>query len=257
MNLKFLTIQGESVPALGFGTWQMHGNACVDGVAHALSLGYRHIDTAQAYNNEEQVGEGIRKSGVDRDSIFLVTKVQERNFKHNQVISTTEESLRKLGVDYVDLLLMHWPNPDVPLRETLGAFKELQTNGSIRHIGVSNFSSSLVDDAQLHANIFSNQVEYHPYQDRSDLLQQAKEMDYMLTAYSPLDRGGVLEDPVLSEIGERYGKNTVQVSLRWLLQQGVAAIPKASDKEHRESNFDVFDFTLSDEEMQAIFALSS
>ncbi len=250
-----LLIKGEKVPALGYGTWQIRGNECVEGVANALAIGYRHIDTAQAYHNEEEVGKGIRNSGVNREDIFLVTKVHQSQFTHDRVIKSTVESLQKLATDYIDLLLMHWPNPDVPLRETLGAFKELQTTGRIKHIGVSNFSSSLVDDAQLHAPIFCNQVEYHPYREQSDLVQQAKDDDYMLTAYSPLDRGGVLSDPILTEIGERYGKSPAQVSLRWLIQQGVAAIPKATSEEHRNANFDIFDFELTDDEMQTIFAL--
>ena len=255
-DIKELTIQGEKAPALGFGTWQLLGDECVEGVRDALELGYRRIDTAQAYDNEEQVGQGIRDAEVDRESIFLVTKVHQDNFRHDRVLETTAESLRKLGVDYVDLLLMHWPNPDVPLEETLGAFHELQTRGATRHIGVSNFSPALVEEASIHATLFADQVEYHPYKDQSDLVSQAKSMDFMVTAYSPLDRGGVMDDDVLTEIGDRYGKSPAQVSLRWLLQQGVAAIPKAASAEHRRSNFDIFDFALTEEEMQAIFALS-
>jgi 2,5-diketo-D-gluconate reductase B len=251
-----LTIKGESVPALGFGTWQLLGKDCVEGVEHALALGYRHIDTAQAYDNEEQVGQGMRNSGVAREDIFLVTKVHQSDFTHDRVIETTQESLRKLGTDYVDLLLMHWPNPDVPLRETLGAFKELQTAGRTKHIGVSNFSPALVEEAELHATIFSNQVEYHPYHDQTGLVQQAKSKDYLLTAYSPLARGDILDDPVLQEIGNRYGKSVPQVALRWLVQHGVSAIPKAASAAHREANFAIFDFELTDSEMQSIFALS-
>lgn len=252
-----LTIKGESVPALGFGTWQLPGNACVEGVAHALELGYRHIDTAQAYDNEEQVGEGIRRSGVKREDIFLVTKVHQSQFTHDRVIGSTEESLQKLGTDYVDLLLMHWSNPDVPLDETLGAFNELKTSGRIRHIGVSNFSPQLVEEAQTYATIFCNQVEYHPYQDQTGLVQQANDEDYMLTAYSPLARGEILDDPVLNEIGERYGKSPAQVALRWLVQQGVSAIPKAASADHREANLRIFDFELGGDEMRTIFALSA
>jgi 2,5-diketo-D-gluconate reductase B len=163
--------------------------------------------------------------------------------------------LQKLGTDYVDLLLMHWPNPQVPLRETLGAFKELQTTGRTKHIGVSNFSAALVEEAELHATIFCNQVEYHPYQDQDGLVQQAKTKDYLLTAYSPLARGKVLNDPVLQEIGNRYGKTAAQVTLRWLVQHGVAAIPKAANPAHREANFAIFDFELTNSEMRAIFAL--
>jgi 2,5-diketo-D-gluconate reductase B len=253
--VKILTIQGEDVPALGFGTWQLLGEDCVEGVRDALELGYRHIDTAQAYDNEEQVGQGMRESGVDRDEIFLVTKVHQDNFHHDRVIETARESLRKLDTDYVDLLLMHWPNPDVPLSETLGAFRELQTEGSIRHVGVSNFSPALVEEASGHATIFANQVEYHPFQDQSALVEQAKTMDYMLTAYSPLDRGDVQGNDVLREIADRHGKSEAQVALRWLVQQRVSAIPKASSAEHRRANFDIFDFALREDEMQTIFAL--
>lgn len=250
-----LMIQGEQVPALGFGTWQLRGEACVHGVEHALSLGYRHIDTAQAYENEAEVGRAIKNSGVPREEIFLVTKVRPENFTHECVHKSTQESFEKLDADYIDLLLMHWPNPDVPLQETLGAMKQLQTTGVIRHIGVSNFSAFLVEEAVLHAPIFSNQVEYHPYKPQDDLVTQAKRKDYLLVAYSPLARGDIQEDPFLQKIGAAHGKSPAQVALRWLLQQGVSAIPKAGSDKHRQANWDVFDFSLSEEEMQTIRAL--
>ncbi len=253
----YVNVQNEKVPALGFGTWQLSGEECTQGVAHALSLGYRHIDTAQGYDNEERVGEGIKKSGVSRGDIFLTTKVRPDNFSRDKALSSTRESLKKLGTDYVDLLLLHWPNPDVPLEETLGALLELQREGAVKHIGVSNFTPSLVDEAFGIAPVFCNQVEYHPYLSQNKLLTQARERDYMLTAYSPVAQGEVMDDETLSEIGERHGKNAVQVTLRWLVQQEqVAAIPKASSAEHRESNFDIFNFELSDEEMQRIFDLN-
>ncbi|MEZ4865004.1 MAG: aldo/keto reductase [Caldilineaceae bacterium] len=250
-----LTIKGEAVPALGFGTWQLQGKQCREAVADALALGYRHLDTAQAYENEAEVGQALRTTDVAREDVFLVTKVRPQNFAHDRVLSSTQESLKKLGVDYVDLLLMHWPNPDVPLRETLDAFNELQGDGRIRHIGVSNFSTAQVEDAELHATIFCNQVKYHPYEQPHGLVQQAKAHGYMLTAYSPLARGEIQNDPVLQEIGSRYNKSVAQVALRWLVQQGVAAIPKAGSAEHRKANFTIFDFALTEDEMQTIFAL--
>ncbi len=251
-----LTVQGKKVPALGFGTWQLRGDDCVKGVDHALQVGYRHIDTAQAYENEAEVGQAIKQSGVARDEIFLVTKVRQRDFHHARVLETTQESLRKLDADYIDLLLMHWPNPDIPLAETLGAMNELQASGLVRHIGVSNFSPSLVDEAKGYATIFSNQVEYHPYKAQDELVAQAQKEDYLLVAYSPLDRGKVQQDATLKEIGQAHGKTPAQVTLRWLIQQGVSTIPKAGSDEHRQANWDIFDFDLSEQEMKAIFALA-
>lgn len=251
-----LTIQGEKVPALGFGTWPLRGEACVHSVEHALAIGYRHIDTAQWYENEAEVGRGIKRSGVPRSDIFLVTKVQPENFAYDRVIASAQESFRKLDADYLDLLLMHWPNPAFPLEETLGAMNELQAQGLIRHIGVSNFSPALVAEAMRYATIFSNQVEYHPYKSQAELVQQAKKEDYLLVAYSPLAKGAVNDDPTLQAIGATYGKSPAQVALRWLLQQGVAAIPKAGSDKHRQANWDVFDFTLREEEMRKISGLS-
>ena len=255
--MKYVTVQGVEVPALGLGTWQIEGEDCTEAVHHALSLGYRHIDTAQGYDNEEFVGEGLQKGGVARDEIFLTTKVKPDNFKHDQVLASTRESLAKLRTDYVDLLLLHWPNPEVPLEETLGALVELQGEGAVRHIGVSNFPAKLVNEAQEITSIFANQVEYHPYLGQETLLEQARTQDYMLTAYSPIAQGEVTDDETLKAIGEAHGKTPVQVTLRWLVQQDhVVAIPKASSEKNRVSNFQIFDFELSDDEMTRIFALA-
>ena len=249
-------IKGENVPALGLGTWRLSGERCVGAVERALGMGYRHVDTAQMYGNEAEVGRGMQSSGVDRDDVFLVTKVWTSDFAHDAVLAKTRESLRKLGTDYVDLLLMHWPNPSVPVAETLGAMVELQEEGSVRHVGVSNFSPGQVEEAAGYATIFCNQVEYHPYRGQGGLLKQAGEMDYLLTAYSPVAKGRAADDATLREIGAAHEKTPAQVALRWLIQQDkVAAIPKASSEEHLKANLDVFDFTLSDEEMQRIFDL--
>jgi 2,5-diketo-D-gluconate reductase B len=254
--LEYQEIKREKVPALGLGTWRLSGHECVRTVEHALALGYRHIDTAQMYANEGEVGRGIRNSGVGREDVFLVTKVSTSNFSHDSVIRSTHGSLKKLGTEYVDLLLMHWPNPSVPLGETLGAMTELQEEGSVKHVGVSNFPPSMVEDATEHATVFCNQVEYHPYTAQDELLEQAKEMDYLLTAYSPVAKGRVSKDATLGEIGESHGKTPAQVALRWLIQQEkVAAIPKAASENHLRSNLDIFDFELSDEDLERIFAL--
>jgi 2,5-diketo-D-gluconate reductase B len=208
------------------------------------------------YANEGEVGRGIQNSGVGREDVFLVTKVSTSNFSHDSVIRSTHESLKKLQTEYVDLLLMHWPNPSVPLGETLGAMTELQEEGSVKHVGVSNFPPSMVEQATEHATVFCNQVEYHPYTAQDELLEQAREMDYLLTAYSPVAKGRVSKDATLREIGEAYGKTPAQVALRWLIQQEkVVAIPKAASENHLRGNFDIFDFGLSDEEMERIFAL--
>ncbi len=253
--MEYQEIKGEKVPSLGLGTWRLSGQECIKAVERAFALGYRHIDTAQMYANEGEVGRGIQNSGVGREDVFLVTKVSTSNFSHDSVIRSTHGSLKKLGTEYVDLLLMHWPNPSVPLGETLGAMTELQEDGSVKHVGVSNFPPSMVEEAARHATVFCNQVEYHPYRAQDELLEQAREMDYLLTAYSPMARGGVLNDTTLKEIGEVYGKTPAQVALRWLIQQEkVAAIPKAASEEHLESNLDVFDFELSGEEMERILA---
>ena len=254
--MEHQTIKGEKVPSLGLGTYRLSGEKCTTAVERALSLGYRHIDTAQMYRNEDEVGRGLSNSGVDREEVFLVTKVWPSDFSHDDVIRATRESLRKLGTDYVDLLLMHWPSAEVPLEETLGAMVELQGEGSVRHVGVSNFPARMVEEAAGHAEIFCNQVEYHPYRPQDELLEQAREMNYLLTAYTPLARGAILEDQTLRKIGEAHGKTPPQVALRWLIQQEkVAAIPKAASEEHLEGNFDVFDFELSEEEMKCVSGL--
>ncbi len=251
--MLYKQIKNEAVPSIGLGTWRLSGSDCAEAVEGALSLGYRHIDTAQMYGNEAEVGRGISGSGVDRGEIFLVTKLSTNNFTHEKVLSSARESLEKLGTDYVDLLLMHWPNRSVPLKETLGATRELQEEGLVKHIGVSNFPASMVEEATEHADIFCNQVEYHPRNLQDELLEQAEERDYLLTAYSPVAKGRITNDATLEEIGKTHDKTPAQVALRWLVQQEkVCAIPKAQSREHQEGNLDIFDFELSEDEMERV-----
>jgi 2,5-diketo-D-gluconate reductase B len=252
-----ITIQGVDVPTLGLGTWQLEGDDCERGVAHALDVGYRHIDTAQGYGNEDRVGEGIAASGVDRDQIFLTTKLDTSNLGPDRVRSSFEDSLRQLRTDYVDLLLIHWPSDDVDPATTLGAMTSLRDEGKLRHVGVSNYPPSWLERAEEATRIFCNQVEYHPYLSQDELHRLAVERDFLLTAYSPLARGRALDDDTLTEIGEEHGANAAQVALRWLIQQDhVAAIPKATSPEHIESNLRALELELSDDEMKRIFALA-
>lgn len=254
------TIQGDTVPALGLGTWQLTGRDCRRGVAHALDLGYRHIDTAEIYGNEEQVGQGLQESGVDRDEVFLTTKIWRSNLEPNAMRTSTEESLRTLGVEYVDLLLIHWPVERVPLEKQLDTLVELREEGKTRHVGVSNFLPEQIDRTIEHlpedVPLFAHQAEYHPFLDQSPLLVRAREHDHMFTAYSPLARGRAIGHETLEEIGNRHGKSAAQVVLRWHLQQEkVTVIPKAASAEHREANINVFDFELDEEEMRTVSSL--
>ena len=255
-TMRSLEIQGTTVPKLGFGTWQLNGRECEEAVRDALEIGYRHIDTAQAYGNEAEVGRGLAAGGVERSEIFVTTKISPADFEPARVRAAAENSLHALGTDYVDMLLLHWPSDDVSLEATLSALVDLREDGKIRQLGVSNFPTGPLRRALATAPVFANQVEYHPFLGQQALLELAVERDFMLTAYSPLARGKVPTDPTLNEIAEAHGKSPGQVALRWLLDQpNVAAIPKAASHERRAENFDVFDFELSDDERAWIDAL--
>jgi 2,5-diketo-D-gluconate reductase B len=250
------TVQGADVPSLGYGTWLLQGNECERGVAHALDVGYRHLDTAQAYENEDRVGRALASSEPDREDVFLTTKLWMNATGRDRVGPATEESLRKLRTDYVDLLLIHWPDPDVPLAETLGAMEGVREAGRVRHVGVSNFPPSWTRAALEEVRIFADQVEFHPFLGQGALLELAREHDFLVTAYSPLARGKVGRDPTLREIAESHGATPAQVALRWLIDQDhVAAIPKATSPERIEENFGAQDFELSDEERRRIDGL--
>ncbi|WP_433625947.1 aldo/keto reductase [Halomicrococcus sp. NG-SE-24] len=244
------------IPKLGLGTWEnTDPEACVESVAHALEIGYRHVDTAQAYDNEGHVGEGIAQAGVDREDVFLATKVWTSNLAHDDVLASTEESLDKLGVDSLDLLYVHWPAHEYDPEDTLSAFDELYDEGTIDHVGVSNFEPRHLDTARetLDAPLFANQVEMHPLLQQDELVEYAREHDLTLVAYSPLARGKVFEVDELSAIADKHGVSEAQVSLAWLAQKDdVVAIPKASSYDHIEDNFDALDLELDDEDVEAI-----
>ncbi len=253
--MEEITIKKNKVPAIGLGTWLLSGDECVKCVEHALGLGYRHIDTAQIYENEKQIGKAIKKSSVSRGEIFLVDKISTSNFSYDDAIKSTEESLDNFQTDYVDLLLMHWPNNSVPLEETLDAMNELKESGKAKNIGLSNFPPSLMLKAAEKIKIFCNQIEYHPYLSQDTLIRQSKRMKYIITAYCPIAKGRVLKDGNIREIADRYEKSPVQITLRWLFQQGVATIPKSADFDHMKENIEIFDFELSRDDMKIISSL--
>ncbi|MGN6467538.1 MAG: aldo/keto reductase, partial [Rhizobiaceae bacterium] len=226
----------------------------------ALKLGYRHVDTAAAYDNEEAVGAGLRASGVPRNAIFLTTKVWHADLAPRDFRRSAEASLKRLGVDHVDLLLIHWPNPRVPLADTIGALNDARAAGLTRHIGVSNFPTGLLADAirLSDAPLVADQVEYHPYLDQSKVQAACRAAGMAMVSYCPLHRGGglLMEKPVV-EAARAHGKTPGQAVLRWHVQQeGVAAIPRTTRKERLKENFDIFDFSLTDTEMAAISGLA-
>ncbi|MFB6183109.1 MAG: aldo/keto reductase [Haloarculaceae archaeon] len=248
----------DGMPMLGIGTWQnTDPQQCADSVATALETGYRHVDTAQAYGNEAAVGEGLARAAVDREDVFLATKVWIDNLAHDDVLRTARESLDNLGVDYVDLLYVHWPSRTYDPEDTLPAFDELHDDGAIRNVGVSNFPPEAVERARevLDAPVFANQVEMHPLLQQAELRAFAAETDLNLVAYSPLARGAVFEVDVLSDVAEAHGVSEAQVSLAWLRRKGVTAIPKATSTAHIRDNFESLQVTLSDEEVERIDAI--
>lgn len=258
--MKFVTANGATIPALGFGTFRMPGAEVLQVVPEAIEQGFRHIDTAQIYGNESEVGDAIAGSGTARSDIFLTTKVWVDKYQHNAFVKSVDESLKKLRTDHVDLLLLHWPNDAVPLAEQIGALNEVRSAGKVRHIGVSNFNTALMAEAAKlsTAPLVTNQVEYHPYLDQTPVLDAARKAGMSVTAYYAMADGKVISDPVLKQIGTSHGKTAAQVVLRWLVQQeGVVALTKTATLSRLPENFDVFDFELSDDEMKAIFSLAT
>ena len=250
---------GAAIPALGFGTFRMPGPDVLRIVPEALKIGFRHVDTAQIYGNEAEVGTAIQQSGVPRADIFLTTKVWVDNYRQGAFSASVDESLQKLKTDYVDLLLLHWPGSPVPLAEQIERLNAVQQTGKVRHIGVSNFNTRQMDEAARlsAAPLVTNQVEYHPYLDQLKVLEDADRLGMSITAYYAMADGRVPRDPVLNDIGSHHGKTAAQVVLRWLIQQhGVVALTKTATQSRLAENFGIFDFVLSTDEMKAIHLLA-
>jgi len=249
--MEYVTRCGETVPKIGLGTWQMDDRQAYESVSTALELGYRHIDTAQYYENELAVGDAIADAAVDRDDLFLTTKVKPTNRTVEAIVDSTEESLKRLGVDQVDLLLIHWPNPLAKLKTVMRGLNEARSWGLTRHIGVSNFSKKRLAKARKlsDAPVFTNQVLFHPWWPQRELLAYCQRHDIVLTAYSPLATGGAVDDDLLWELGERYAKTGPQVALRWVTQhENVVTIPKSTSRGHLRENMNIFDFALTRDE---------
>lgn len=252
-----LKAHGAAVPAIGFGTFDL-GERSGELTLAAIRAGYRHIDTARKYGSEGGVGEAIRACGLPRDELFVTTKVTEDNAREADFLRSVETSLRTMRLDYADLLLIHWPQPKVPLAETIGALVRAKRDGMARHIGVSNFTLALLDEAvRLSAEpLVTNQVEYHAYLRQDKMLAALKRHGMLLTAYCPVARGELLGDPLLAEVARRKRRSVAQVALRWLMQHdGVAAVPRAWSAEHIAENIAVFDFALTEDEMRRIGTL--
>jgi diketogulonate reductase-like aldo/keto reductase len=260
MPIPTVEAGGASIPCLGFGTWAARDEECARAVAWALEAGYRHIDTAASYENEAAVGQGIRASGVARDDIFLTTKVRPADADDGPLQRSAEASLKKLGLDRVDLLLLHWPSPDIPIKRTMAGMAKAKRAGLAKHIGVSNFTVPLLAEAVAASDepIVANQCEYHPRLDQRRLIAACRGHGIAFTSYCPLGRAGdIFSDATVTAIAKRHHKTPAQVLLRWQVQQpDVIAIPKSANRERIRENFDIFDFALSDAEMASLFGLS-
>ncbi len=256
--MLYLDAKDAHFPAIGLGTWELRGRECSRLVEQAVRLGYRHFDTAQMYGNEREVGEGIRASGIKREEVFVVTKVMPDNLAPALLTRSVKASVGALRLGEIDLLLLHWPNKGIPLAETIEALVAVKREGLVRHIGVSNYNVALIEEADRLSGerLVCNQFEYHPYLDQSKVLAACRAHGMAAVAYSPIAKGSTKRDSVLTRIGNAYGKSGAQVSLRWLVQQGVGAIPRTSKVERLAENIAIFDFSLTDAEMAEISGLA-
>lgn len=252
--MQFVEANGARIPALGLGTMTLKEQVCVDAVATALQLGYRHLDTAERYGNEQWVGEGLRASGVKREDVFLTTKVYFDRLAPADFERSFEESLEKLELPWVDLLLIHWPNPKVPLADTIKVLCRAKADKRARHVGIANFTIPLIEEAVKLSTepLVTNQIEVHPYLDQTRVIETCRKHGLSVTAYCPLARGRVPKDEVLARIGKAHGKSGSQVALRYLVQLGVIPIPRTSTREKLADNLAIFDFALSGAEMKEI-----
>jgi 2,5-diketo-D-gluconate reductase B len=249
---------GAAIPLVGLGTWELRGRACARIVEQALRLGYRHVDTAEMYDNEREVGEGVHASGVKRRDVFVTTKIWPSHFAPRALERAARDCLVRLRLSEVDLLLLHWPNPQIPLAETIGTLCKVKHDGLTRHIGVSNFTVTLLEEAARIASepLVCDQVECHPFLDQSKVIAACHDRGMAVVAYSPIARGNARNDKVLAAIGATHKKTAAQVCLRYLVQQDIVVIPRTSKLDRLAENAAIFDFALSDEEMAEITALA-
>ncbi len=258
-EIPLVEAHGAKIPAIGLGTWQLSGETCTRAVIAALECGYRHVDTAKMYGNESEVGEGLKSAGVPRDQVFVTTKVWRDDLHDGDLQRSAEGSLKRLGLDKLDLLLIHWPNRNIPVSESIKALCETRARGLSRHIGVSNFPVALLEQALAIASepIVTNQCEYHPWLDQTKVLAACRKHGISFTSYCPLGRGEGPRDPAIKKIADKHGKTPSQVLLRWHIQQpDVIAIPRSGTPAHIAENIAITDFELSADEMRAISAMA-
>jgi diketogulonate reductase-like aldo/keto reductase len=255
--MQFVEANGARIPAVGLGTMTLKGDLCVDVVSSALKAGYRHLDTAERYGNEAEVGQGLHSSGVKREDVFITTKVYWDRLAPGEFERSFDESLKKLKLAAVDLLLIHWPNPKVPLKDSVASLCKAKRAGLTRHVGIANFTVPMIEEAVALATepLVTNQIEVHPYLDQSKVIAAGRRHGLSVTAYCPLARGKVPGDETLIRVGKAHGKSASQVVLRYLVQQGLIVIPRTSKRERLTENLAIFDFSLSDTEMAEIAGL--
>lgn len=254
------TVQGVEIPAVGLGTWRLTGRTCRQAVERAIELGYRHIDTAEAYGNEREVGAAIEAADVDREDLFVTTKVMPNNAAYEDAYAAIDDSRTRLGLDTIDMVLLHWPNPLVDITETLSAFRDAVEDGLVDHVGVSNFSKKRLDRARLASPvpILANQVQFNPYTPQRELLRYCQNEDIMLVGYSPLGHGGVTADRRLQELAAKYDRTPAQVAIRWSTQhKNVVTIPKATSERHQRENLETFDFSMTEAELDDLASPST
>ncbi len=255
--MQAIETKGARIPILGFGTMTLKEDLCVDMVEAALQLGYRHLDTAQMYGNEREVGAGLRRSGIKREEVFVTTKVWFNRLAPGDLERSVDESLQKLDLPWVDLLMIHWPNAQIPLAQSIAALCKVKKAGLAKHLGVANFNVAMLDEANKAASepLVALQIEAHPYLDQSKIIAAARRHGMAVVGYCPLARGKVPGDATLQRIGRAHGKSAAQVALRYLEQQNIIPIPRTSKRERLAENLGSLDFALSDAEMQEIDAL--
>jgi len=254
MSIKTI-INDVNIPVIGLGTFPLKGKQAIEIVKKAIQMGYTHIDTAEAYDNEQEIGEALKD--FDRKKLFITSKVRPDNLHYQSVINSCKESLKKLNSDYLNLYLVHWPNPSIDMKETFQAFKELYSKGLIKAIGVSNFTIKRLKQAipicqSLLLNIAVNQVEFNPLLYQEELLDFCRKNNIYITAYRPIIMGAVGKLKIISEIANKYNKTPAQITLRWLIQQEVIAIPKTSSEKHLRENLNIFDFELDQCDIEEI-----